>query len=196
MPTKRRRLTLSYNASSQSRSARLNRCWMSWMRSMRSRPMGGRRALPAFGIVRIDDFAQRRPRHDRSLVAETRLAAGLAVLLVSQMVSGHGKGLLFHRHVTLEPPRPWTLISIALSSRDRAACTSPGAGKNLLPLIGATEGNALRFLNLLITPLPESANPPGRPGRQGARALGARIRKASGSLVTTTGSCHPAAPTI
>ena len=48
MPTNRRRLALSYRASSQARSARLNQCWMKWMRSMRSRPMGGR-PLPALG---------------------------------------------------------------------------------------------------------------------------------------------------
>ena len=41
-------MALSYSASSQARSARLNQCWMKWMRSMRSRPMGGR-PLPALG---------------------------------------------------------------------------------------------------------------------------------------------------
>ena len=41
------------------------------------------------------------------------------MLLVTRLVGRHGKGLLLHRHVTLELRMRWTLISIALIPASR-----------------------------------------------------------------------------
>ena len=48
MPTKRRNAVLSSSASSHAASAKLNQCCTKYIRSMRSKPTGGR-PLPAFG---------------------------------------------------------------------------------------------------------------------------------------------------
>ena len=100
MPTKRRRAVLSSKASSHATSARLNQCCTKYIRSMRSSPTGGR-PLPAFGVVRLNYIAQRRPRHDLLHRREKHIALGrLAVLLVLRvLVASHGKGLLLHLDV-------------------------------------------------------------------------------------------------
>jgi len=69
-----------------------------------------RAAIAGFGVMRLNDFTQRRPRHDglhdrQELVSPRRLA-----IVLKGLIGCHCQGLLFHRRVTFQPLRAWTLI--------------------------------------------------------------------------------------
>src|SRR5215831_10223492 len=68
MPAKARIVRESYSASSTPGSERLNQCWRKYIRSMRSRPMGGR-PFPALGYTGSMRAQSSRPGTTRSISA-------------------------------------------------------------------------------------------------------------------------------
>lgn len=80
---KRRADAGSYRNSSQASSARLNQCATKYMRSMRSKPRGGR-PFPALGVIRFDYCAQRLPRDEFVHLGEEDFFAGAFAVLVKR----------------------------------------------------------------------------------------------------------------
>jgi len=76
-------------------------------------------------IVRLDNLAQLRPRHDLLHRLKEHIAFGWPTVLFKSgaLIGRHRKGLLFHAYLTIERPMPLTFFSVALLRQ-----TPSGAG--------------------------------------------------------------------
>jgi hypothetical protein len=70
----------------------------------------------ALGVVRLDNLAQLRPRHDLLHRLKEHITFGWPTVLFKSgaLIGRHRKGLLFHPHLTIHRATTLTFFSVAL----------------------------------------------------------------------------------